>query len=737
MLDQQHDQRRCRLVHGERTDGRQQLDDDHVPGGDRGAAARPPSAPARRRRRRAPTATSAPTARRSPCRRRSRRDLRRERPDVRERLGHDHLPRRSAPNVPVASLHAADRHRGQRLARRSCAARTTPATCRCSPAPRLAGERGQQLDHHHLPAAPITTGPTPVASSRRRRRPVGQQLDLDLLPGAGDDRPTGVRRARTSRELGNSWTATICGTNNTSNVAVSACRHRGHVGQRLDHDHLQQQQQQQRAGRELHAADRDLANSWVTVTCPAPVVTTNVPVARCSPDRFPTPATATRRGPARTTTSSTFPRAAAWQAAPDAGNSWTTTTCPVLTPGPTASHSCTAATGSAGNNWMTTTCSNGNTSNVPVVACIAGRRRLANNYMTTTCATNNTTDVAVASCSGGSATAATTTRRRPARDDNTTERAGAPRARPAAPTAANGWTTTTCPVINVGPIGAAACTPSGPGAGNGWTTTTCPWAVTIGPTPVARARPLRRPRQQLLARAQRARHPPVPTVVQLRPGAAGPGNNYTTTTCTPAGGKQLATTTTRVQQLQRERRRAIVGRHRRHHVTGPRHRAPATRPGREPPLPPDGRRRLEPPPTRSPIRRARLAVHDRQEHRRSAQRQFAGRRRAVLLHHRPAHAARTSRAARTTTATTCRPWARAPRTTGVRWQHMTTFSIALGVSGTLQYRSDYRTAATGDFADIRTGARNWPLWPDPALDYTQPRRPTTTRARSTTSGTRR
>ena len=27
---------------------------------------------------------------------------------------------------------------------------------------------------------------------------------------------------------------------------------------------------------------------------------------------------------------------------------------------------------------------------------------------------------------------------------------------------------------------------------------------------------------------------------------------------------------------------------------------------------------------------------------------------------------------------------------------------------------------TGDFADIRTGVKNWPLWPDPILDYTNP-----------------
>jgi Tfp pilus tip-associated adhesin PilY1 len=55
-------------------------------------------------------------------------------------------------------------------------------------------------------------------------------------------------------------------------------------------------------------------------------------------------------------------------------------------------------------------------------------------------------------------------------------------------------------------------------------------------------------------------------------------------------------------------------------------------------------------------------------------------------------------------------------------QHMTTFSIALGVSGTLTYRPDYRDPATvvGDFAKIRTGVKNWPLWPDPGLDYSNP-----------------
>lgn len=41
-------------------------------------------------------------------------------------------------------------------------------------------------------------------------------------------------------------------------------------------------------------------------------------------------------------------------------------------------------------------------------------------------------------------------------------------------------------------------------------------------------------------------------------------------------------------------------------------------------------------------------------------------------------------------------------------QHMTTYSLGLGIAGELTYRSDYETAATGSFADIKSGTRAWP-----------------------------
>lgn len=44
-----------------------------------------------------------------------------------------------------------------------------------------------------------------------------------------------------------------------------------------------------------------------------------------------------------------------------------------------------------------------------------------------------------------------------------------------------------------------------------------------------------------------------------------------------------------------------------------------------------------------------------------------------------------------------------------KWQHMTTFTMGLGLAGTLTYRPDYKTATTGDFASIRAGTKNWPI----------------------------
>ena len=61
-----------------------------------------------------------------------------------------------------------------------------------------------------------------------------------------------------------------------------------------------------------------------------------------------------------------------------------------------------------------------------------------------------------------------------------------------------------------------------------------------------------------------------------------------------------------------------------------------------------------------------------------------------------------------------------PEADNATHQHMTTFVVALGVSGTLNFSPDYRSHSTitGDFADIRTTTKRWPQWPDTTVDYT-------------------
>ena len=43
------------------------------------------------------------------------------------------------------------------------------------------------------------------------------------------------------------------------------------------------------------------------------------------------------------------------------------------------------------------------------------------------------------------------------------------------------------------------------------------------------------------------------------------------------------------------------------------------------------------------------------------------------------------------------------------WQHMTTFTMGLGLTGKLLFDKDYLKAKTGDFADIRAGTKSWPV----------------------------
>jgi len=43
------------------------------------------------------------------------------------------------------------------------------------------------------------------------------------------------------------------------------------------------------------------------------------------------------------------------------------------------------------------------------------------------------------------------------------------------------------------------------------------------------------------------------------------------------------------------------------------------------------------------------------------------------------------------------------------FQHMTTFTVGLGLAGQLQFDPDYLTQTSGDFVDIKQGTKNWPV----------------------------
>lgn len=43
------------------------------------------------------------------------------------------------------------------------------------------------------------------------------------------------------------------------------------------------------------------------------------------------------------------------------------------------------------------------------------------------------------------------------------------------------------------------------------------------------------------------------------------------------------------------------------------------------------------------------------------------------------------------------------------WQHMSTYTLSLGQSGTLTYDAAYQTQSSGDFYDLKVGNKNWPV----------------------------
>jgi Tfp pilus tip-associated adhesin PilY1 len=573
-------------------------------------------------------------------------------------------------NVPVATCTAAAAGAGNSWTTTTCNPLSNlnvpVATCTA-----VAASAGNNWTATTCPA-PIVTTAVPVATCTAATASAGNSWTTTTCPAPNvtTNIPVASCTAAAASST-NSYTTTTCpAAIITTNVPVATCS----------------------------AQTAAAGNNYVRITCPAPIVTTNVPVASC------TAAAASALNTWTTTTCSpnnltNTPVATCTAATASAGNNWTTTTCPapvVTTSVPVAT--CTAAAASAGNNWTATTCPAPIvTSNVPVQTCTATAEAVGNNWTTTTCSNNSTSNVPVQTCTASLANAG----------NNWTETTCSPNNAVNVPTqnctasvasAANNWVGTSCTPNNSSNVPVATCTGATGSVANNWTTTTC--------TPIVSA----------------------PVFNNTCTAAAAVGPNFIATVCTPVTGDvmkyQTTTTTTEtllsggvvvpgVTPVVTTTTDVAVDHNSVCYLAG-------TPTGAAPPLPTPNPQApgLDISPWSPAVAGPSLPGGCSAWPCSVDQTNVGGSINSL------------ADVAQYYYVTDLRPAADWPATIATdnvpsigggpeddkaTWQHMTTFTIALGVSGTLNYRSDYRSSSivTGDFAGIRSGIKNWPLWPDP------------------------
>jgi Tfp pilus tip-associated adhesin PilY1 len=497
---------------------------------------------------------------------------------------------------------------------------------------------------------------------------------------------------------GNGYTTTTCGTNDSVNTPAATCS----------------------------ASGGTAGNSWVTTTCPAPIVGSITPVQTCA------------------------------AVLPAVGNNFTATLCTVNNPAASFVASCTAVTATSGNGWTTTTCGSVVTTNVGVSSCAASGPTSGNSYKTTTCPSPAvTTNVPVQTCTAAVAGSVNQWTATTCSNNNTS--VGAASCSAAAATSANQWTATTCPAPTVsGPNGVAACTPQSASAGNSWTATTCANPTTSNvPVQTCTASGPGAANGYTTTTCNTVAATDVPAA-SCTAGAASAGNNWTGTTCrTVATGPTLNTACTADpasaannytaticaavsgKKVSYITQRTVTTTKRINGVLG----APTVvtdaptpiadlngscfAPGSEPPLStyatapsttsgPSGSGKPGPnPPTGCTAWPCSTSV--------------------IATGAANGSVNALADVAQYYYATDLRPGMSndpPPLGEGVpkvgdgieddkaNWQHMTTFTVALGVSGTLTYDPLYKTSIdTGtDFGKLRSGALSWPLWPDPAVN---------------------
>ena len=614
-------------------------------------------------------------------------------------------------DVPVSSCSPSSATSGNNWTTTTCRTATTGPTASgtCSP---NAGSSGNNWVTTTCPN--VVTGPTTVASCTPVTATSGNGWQQTTCSTTSSSTPVA-----SCTPAGN----VTCSTNNTANVPVQTCTPSGPTsGNGYTTTTCGTNDSVSTPAASCSPSGATSGNSWVTTTCPAPIVGSVTPVQTCTP------------------------------VSPVAGNNYTATLCSVNNPAATFVASCTAVTATSGNGWTTTTCGSVVTTNVGVSSCNPSGPTSGNGYATTTCPSPAvTTNVPVQTCTAAVAGSGNQWTATTCGNNNTS--VGAASCSAAAATSANQWTTTTCASTVNGPTGVAACTPraadagnswtattcanpttsnvpvqtcnaSGPGSGNGYTTTSC---NTVAATDVPAASCLAGPASAgnnwtgTTCRTV-ATGPTLNTACAADPASA--ANNYTATICTAVSGKKVSFITQRTVTTT-VRTNGMLG--------APAVNGPTTTgsgdmtgscfaPGSEPPLStyatapsttagPSGSGKPGPNPpagcTAWPCATSVIATGS------------ANGSVNALADVAQYYYATDLRPSMPNTPEEGVPSVgTGPEADTAKWQHMTTFTVALGVSGTLNYLADYKSAATltGDFADLRTGARSWPLWPDPAAN---------------------
>ena len=495
-----------------------------------------------------------------------------------------------------------------------------------------------------------TTAVQPGTCSAQTAGSANAFTDITCTPGPNTFATAAVQAGTCSAQtaaVGNAWTDIVCtpGPNTQAATAVQTC------------------------GTQTGAA----GNQWTSITCtPGPNTLATTAVQTCAPQTAAAGNAWTTIActPGPNTLATTAVQTCGAQTAA-AGNAWTTIAC---TPGPntqasTAVSSCSAVAAAAGNSWTATTCTPGPNTQAAtgVSSCSPQTAAAGNNWTTITCTANNTTNVPVASCS------------------------------PITAAAGNAWTTTTCNTVATGPTNIGTCAPIAAAAGNSFTATTCAVASDtdwVNVTTCAASNPGSGP--TVTCQTADTGFVEVDTCTA----SSGSGRTVTCQNGTANAGRKIQYTSTTTVATTLLSGGAPVG----SPITTTTVGTPVDMTGfcyqtRSIPAPPAAG---VPGPSTPPFPPSGCSAWP-----------------CTVVTNAPSGGSSGSLAdvaayyyntdLRPTMTNNVPTSGTGNEADTANWQHMTTFTMGLGLSGTLTYRSDYKTANVGDFEDVREVSKLWPV----------------------------